>query len=384
MRLRTSLVALLLIGLLASSAVQAASLGYFQSNLVSDIPGVAKTTDPNLANPWGIAFSPSTPSVPGSPFWIADNHTGLSTLYGTAGNIIPLVVSIPPPAGGTPPAAPTGAVFNGGSSFKGDRFIFATEDGTVAGWQGGTSALLRADESASSAVYKGIAIANNGSSDFVYATNFFGGKIDVFDSNYNSVTLAGNFTDPNLPAGFAPFGIRNFGGQLYVTYAMQDAAKHDDVAGQGNGFVDIFDANGGLVRRLVTGDPVNHTGPMNSPWGMAMAPAHFGQFSNDLLIGNFGDGEINAFDPVTGFFLGTISGANTNPLVNQGLWGLTFGNGGNGGNTNTLYFTAGIPGGGAVEDHGLFGSVSPVPEPATSLLICVGLLPLALVRRLRR
>ena len=378
MRLGALLGVVMLTGLGISSVVDAASIGYFQTNLVSDLPGMAATTDPNLANPWGIAFGPST------PFWISDNHTGLSTLYNSAGQIVPLVITIPPPGGGTPPSAPTGVVYNGGSSFQGDHFVFATEDGTIAGWQSGTNAALRADNSAVSAVYKGLAIANNGGADFLYAANFSAAQIDVFDSSYQPTTLPGNFTDPNIPAGFAPFNIRDFGGSLYVTYALQDAAKHDDVAGQGNGFIDVYDTNGVLQKRLVTGDPVNHTGALNSPWGMAMSPGTFGSFSNDLLVGNFGNGQVNAFDPLTGFFLGTISDANARPISNQGLWGLTFGNGGSGGSTNTLYFTAGIPGGGAIEDHGLFGAIAPVPEPPTPLLICAGLIPLALGWRLRK
>jgi uncharacterized protein (TIGR03118 family) len=359
---------LLLTGLAGTAMVEAASVGFVQRNLVSDITGTATTTDSNLVNPWGIAFSAT------SPFWISDNHTGLATLYNGAGQTQSLVVTIPPPPGTPPPAAPTGVVFNGGSSFLSDRFIFATEDGTIAGWQGGTNASLRAIPSTAS-VYKGIAIDNNGTANFLYAANFFGGKVDVFDSSYQPATLPGAFTDPNLPSGFAPFNIQNFGGLLYVTYAKQDADKHDDVAGPGNGFVDVFDANGNLVKRLITG------GPLNSPWGMAIAPASFDGFGNDLLVGNFGNGEIHAFDPVTGFFLGTISDPNSNPISNPGLWGLTFGNGGSGGSRDTLFFTAGIPGGGEVEDHGLFGSIDPAPEPATALLFLAGLIPLVWARR---
>ena len=358
------------------------SAGPFQqSNLVSDIPGLAANTDPNLQNPWGISSSAT------SPFWISDNKTGVSTLYNGSGQPFPvgspLVVTIAPPAGGTPPAAPTGQVFNGGSGFQVGanqpaRFIFATEDGTISGWNPGanpTNAILKVDNSASGAVYKGLAIGNNGSGDFLYAANFYAGTIDVFDGTFGSVTLAGSFTDPNIPSGFAPFNIQNFGGNLFVTYALQDVTKHDDVAGPGNGFVDLFDLNGNFQKRLIS------NGVLNSPWGLALAPGDFGDFSNDLLVGNFGDGKINAFDPTSGTFLGTMVDKNGTDIVNKGLWGLKFGNGGNGGTTDTLYFTAGIPGDGNVEDHGLFGSLKPVPEPTTMFLLGLGLVGLVGIRK---
>jgi uncharacterized protein (TIGR03118 family) len=178
-----------------------------------------------------------------------------------------------------------------------------------------------------------------------------------------------------LPSGYAPFNIQNLGGKLYVTYALQDPAKHDDVAGTGHGFVDVYDTNGNLLNRLITG------GVLNSPWGLALSPGNFGTFSNDLLVGNFGDGRINAFDPVTGNFFGTLEDISNNPIINQGLWGLKFGNGGNGGNIDTLYFTAGIPGNGAIEDHGLFGSIQTIPEPAMMVLLGFGLVGLGGLRR---
>jgi uncharacterized protein (TIGR03118 family) len=351
-------------------ALPAAAAGYVQTNLVSDLPGVAKVTDPNLVNPWGIASSPT------SPFWVSDNGTGLATLYNGAGTPNALVVTIPPPAGGSPPAAPTGVVFNSTAGFAGTHFIFATEDGTISAWTGGTSAVLQRE--IPDAVYKGLAIGNNGTADFLYATNFSQGRIDVFDSGFVPTSLAGSFTDPNLSAGFAPFGIRNVSGKLYVTYALQDSAKHDDVAGPGNGFVDVFDTNGNFLQRLVT------HGALNSPWGLALATANFGELSNDLLVGNFGDGTVNAFDPTTGALLGTLKDKNGNPIVNEGLWGLIFGNGGNGGDPNTLYFTAGIPGpNGSVEDHGLFGSIA-VPLPSTVMLLGSGLVGLLTFSRMRR
>src|SRR5438094_634896 len=328
---------------LAPQPLRADLNNYVQTNLVSDIPGLAANTDPNLVNPWGIAFGPT------SPFWISDNHTGLSTVYRGSGEIVPLVVTIPPP-GGSPAgtqASPTGAVFNGSADFNGDLFLFATEDGTIAGWNGGTSAIREVDNSGASAVYKGIAIAG----DLLYATNFSAGTIDVFNSSFGLTTVPGGFVDPTLPAGFAPFNIENIGGQLFVTYAKQDSAKHDDVAGDGNGFIDVFDTSGVLLRRFAS------QGPLNSPWGMAVAPSNFGAFSNTLLVGNFGNGRINAFNLSTGAFVGQMLEPGGRTLTIQGLWGLTFGNGGSAGSRDRLYFTAGIPGGGEVEDHGQFGEI---------------------------
>ena len=211
----------------------------------------------------------------------------------------------------------------------------------------------KVDNSASGAVYKGLALGNNGTGNFLYATNFNAGTIDVFDGNFAPAALSGNFTDPNLPAGFAPFGIQNIGGILVVTYAEQDASKHDDVPGAGNGYVDEFDMNGNLLKRLVSG------GVLNSPWGVAMAPAGFGDLSGDLLVGNFGDGRINAFDPSTGAFLDTLNDGLGAPIVVQGLWGLLFGNGGNGGAQNELFFSAGIND----EADGLFGKFVPILAP---------------------
>jgi uncharacterized protein (TIGR03118 family) len=332
-------------------------ISYIQTNLTSDLPGVAQNLDPNLVNPWGIAFSST------SPIWIADNHTGLSTVYNGAGKPFPiagpLVVTIPPPNADTPTASPTGIVFTN-TGFGGSHFIFATEDGTISAWSGGTTAALEVDNSAD-AVYKGLARVGT----TLYATNFSAGTIDVFDTNFSPITVSGGFADHNIPAGFAPFDIENIGGMLYVTYAKQDAAKHDDVAGAGNGFVDVFDASGTLQKRLIS------NGPLNSPWGMAVAPAGFGSFANDLLVGNFGDGTINAFD-LDGNPLGELKDSNGNPIVIPGLWALAFGNGANGTSTESLYFTAGIPGSGQVEDHGLFGSIHATPEPA-SLWTCAGL-----------
>lgn len=321
---------------------------YFKHNLVSDLPGTADFTDTNLVNPWGIALSGT------SPFWLTDNRTGLSTIYNSSGTPQALVVAVPPPAGG-PPSKPTGIVFNSSTNFivtgsAAARFIFDTEDGVIAGWNSGANAVAKFDNSASGAVYKGLAIGSSGGSNYLYAANFHSGAIDVYDGNYNPATLTGSFTDPSLPAGFAPFNIQNLAGQLYVAYAKQDALGTNDVAGAGNGYVNIFDTSGNFIRRFASSNV------LNSPWGLAIAPQNFGEFSGAVLVGNFGDGRINAFDS-GGNYLGTLQDASSNPIVIPGLWGLAFGNGGNGGDTHTLYFAAGISG----QSHGLFGSISAIP-----------------------
>ena len=350
-----------LAGLPAAPAMAA----FVQTNLVSDIPNLAAHTDPNLKNPWGMASSPT------SPFWVSNNGSGNSTLYNTLGEpfpvLNPLVVTIPPSPGGTP----TGQVFNGGTGFELNptqpaRFIFATESGTIAGWNpatNATNAVTKVDNSASGASYKGLAIGSNAAGTFLYAANFASGAIDVFDSTFAATTLSGAFTDPNLPSGYAAFNVQNLGGILYVTYAIR-GSDGDDVAGAGNGIVNAFDTNGNLLRRVTGG------GALNSPWGLELAPAGFGQFGGALLVGNFGDGVINAFNPLTGLFLGTLLDSANNAIVNDGLWGLRFGNGGNGGTLGTLYFTAGLND----EVNGLFGSLSVIPEPASLALLLAGVL----------
>jgi uncharacterized protein (TIGR03118 family) len=338
---------------------------YRRTNLVSDIAGVALRTDPNLINAWGIAFSPT------GPVWIADNNAGVSTVYKGTGEPIlfgafPLVVNVPPPNGGTPPAAPTGVVFNptpgfavgSGANSGPSIFIFATEDGTISGWNPGAdpkNAILAVDNSAPGgvdhstlgAVYKGLAIGAMNSQTFIYATNFRDGIVEVYDSTFK---LVNSFTDPNLPPGFAPFGIQSIGKNLYVTFAVQNAAKHDDVAGPGNGFVDIFGTDGTLQQRFAS------QGTLNSPWGLAQAPGNFGKLSKAILVGDFGDGRINAFEAGSGEFLGQLEDTIDQPLAIEGLWALEFGNGGLAGSKNQLLFTAGIGG----EKHGLFGSIRPV------------------------
>ncbi len=347
----------MLLALPAAALAQSSQGFYRQTNLVSDLAGLAQFTDSNLVNSWGLVHGPMT------PWWVADNGTGVSTLYTGQGVKVPLTVTIPPPAGspaGTT-SAPTGVIFNGNGGFNVSEngtslssvFIFDTEDGTISGWNPNftdrSHAVLAVDRSnvGKGAVYKGLAIGSNSSGTFIFATNFRFGTVEMFDSSFK---LVRSFTDHLLPQSYAPFGIQNIGGNLYVTFAKQNAAKHDDVAGPGHGFVDVFDTNGNLLRRLIA------HGSLNSPWGLALAPANFGQFSNDLLVGNFGDGHINVFDPNTGAALGSLQIGGVIPIQIDGLWSLQFGNDAAAGPSNELFFTAGIDG----EAHGLFGDIQSV------------------------
>lgn len=336
--------------------LRAASNFYQQHNLVSDGSVTADHTDPNLVNAWGIAFNPN------AVVWIADNGTGKATLYDGTGALQALVVTVPLPTGVSGASTPTGIVFNSSSDFvvkKGSAsgaasFIFATEDGTVSGWNptvDATNAILMVDNSASGAVYKGITLAGNGTAHYLFATDFHNGKIDIFDSSFHPAALSGSFSDPTIPDGFAPFGIQNFGGDIYVTYAKQDVDKVDDVKGKGFGYVNVFDSNGNLIRRVAS------KGKLNAPWGLAMAPAGFGKFSNRLLVGNFGDGKINAFDVATGRAVGTLQKSQGKDLTIDGLWGLSFGNGVRDQPTDVLFFTAGPDD----EANGLYGFIEPKP-----------------------
>ncbi len=341
----------------ASFSLQSApSRFYEQHNLVSDGAVPADLVDAALVNAWGLVASGT------SPWWVADNGADLSTLYnGNTGAKQALTVSVP--------GAPTGVVFNGGTGFAvsngtataAARFIFATEEGTILGWSPAvalTQAVVAVDNSAGGAVYKGLAIASTAAGDRLYAANFHAGTVDVFDAGFHPVSAG--FSDVALPSGYAPFGIRNLGGTIYVTYALQDADKKDDVAGVGHGFVNAFDTDGHLLRRVAS------RGRLNSPWGLALAPPDFGQFGGNLLVGNFGDGHINAFDlqrfEANGELQerGQLHAANGPPVTIDGLWALAFGNGASAGPTNALFFTAGP----FDEEHGLFGKLVVTSPPA--------------------
>lgn len=328
--------------------------GYKQINLVSDIPGNAQITDPNLVNSWGLARSQK------GPWFVADNGMGVSTRYKGNGKIkiLPLIITIPA-IDGNSASSPTGVVFNEGNDFnignvaddvEPARYIFVTEDGTISGWNMNVdlfNAIQKVDNSPG-AVYKGVTIAENGDQTLLYVANFRGGSVDVFDTNFGVVNLAvDSFKDNNIPTGFAPFNVQNINGEIYVSYAQQDAEKHDNLDGPGLGYVDVFNPDGTLDKRL------EHGSWMNAPWGITMAPSRFGKFSNDILIGNFGSGNIAAFDPETGEFKGLLSDSK-GLITIDGLWGIKFGNGELAGPANTLFFAAGIDG----EAHGLFGTIT--------------------------
>lgn len=315
--------------------------------LTSDIPNAGSFNDTHLVNAWGMSFSPS------GPWWVSDNGTGLSTLYDATGAPQGLVVTIPP-ATGTGTGSPSGQVYNGTTDFKilgtPAHFIFVTEDGTISGWYTGTSAEIVVNNSGSNAVYKGIALASAGGANYLYVANFHNGSVDVFDRNFAPHSFgSGAFTDSSIPAGYAPFNVQNIGsGKLAVTFAKQDAAKHDDVPGRGNGYVDIFDTSGNLLTRFA------HNIYLNSPWGVAVAPASgFGGFGGDILVGQFGSGAILAYTPA-GVFSGILLDPANLQLQIDGLWALAFGNGGTAGPTTTLFFTAGAFG----EAHGILGSMT--------------------------
>ncbi len=328
-----------------AGGLRAAVSGYTVTPLVSDEPGVAPTTDPNLVNPWGIVAGPTT------PWWVANNETDTSTLYNGAGQPFPpaspLVVSVP--------GSPTGVVFNAGSQFlvpngavmAAARFIFATQSGTILGWAGGPAAQLGKDRSSFGASYFGLAIAG----DRLYAADFHNRRVEVFDGSFNVVTPPGSFRDPKLPGGYSPFGIQAIGGHIFVAYAKQDAAGEDEVTGRGLGAVNEYDANGTLIAR------VEKHAKLNAPWGMAMAPATgFGPLSGSLIVGNFGDGRLNGFmKDASGQWhhVDQLRGTNGLAVEIEGLWGIGFGNGGNAGPTDSLFFAAGVDD----EAHGLFGAI---------------------------
>jgi uncharacterized protein (TIGR03118 family) len=317
--------------------------------LVSDGSTVpAAATDANLINGWGLSAGPTT------PWWTANNGTNTSTLYSGAGTKVALTVAVP--------GAPTGTVYNGNAaafvvSQNGKsgsaRFLFSTEGGTILGWSptvNGATALTGADRSSTGAIYKGLATMN----DRLYAADFHNGRVDVFDASFGLMTLPGGFQDSKIAKGFAPFGVQALGGSIFVTYAKQDAARKDDVAAPGEGYVDEFTPDGQLVARVVNSGKKN--APLNAAWGLAMAPADFGSFAGDLLVGNFGNGRISAYAKrgAVWVYKGQLRLADGTPIAIDGLWAIAFGNGSASGPKNTLYFLSG-PGG---EQHGLFGSIT--------------------------
>lgn len=364
---------------------------YIQHNLVADTPGAADVTDPSLVNPWGIAESAT------GPFWISDAGTGLATVYSTSATAtittLSLKVSVPAGAGATMPSPDpnpnpnpdpnpypypysyvvsrnattgtqgvvTGQLANTGTGFAGAKFIFCTQDGTISTWSSGTAATIAVDNSGSGAIYKGMALGGTASAPLLYVGNFHSGAVEVYDANFAPVTLGSTaFVDAQIPSGFAPFNIANLNGNLYVAYAKQVPGTPYDQAGAGNGYIDIFDMNGNLKTHLVAG------GALNSPWGMVIAPANFGAFSNMLLVANFGDGKINAYDPAIGTSKGVIEDPTGAPISISGLWGLQVGNGKSGGDANAVYFTAGT----GQLLHGLFGSLQAAPVlPASGAVI---------------
>jgi uncharacterized protein (TIGR03118 family) len=326
---------------------------FVQTNLVSDsqIAASAAHTDPNLKNPWGLASSPT------GPWWVANNHTGMSTIYDHSGNTFLPAVQVPGAGGAT--GNPTGIVFNGGSEFQISangksgpaRFIFVNEDGLISGWNSQVDSAHAVPSGAISqagASYKGVTLAQFAGNTYLYAADFHNGDIAIFDSSFHSVTMPGSFTDSKLPAGFAPFNVQNVGGHVFVTYAMQDADKADEVAGAGLGYVDEYSAGGKLMQRFQTGSF------MNAPWGVVQAPKGFGKFTGDILIGMFGSGQIAAFNAQNGKFQELLRDVHDKPIQIDGLWALRFGNNGVAGDDHTLFFTAGIND----EDDGLFGTLT--------------------------
>ena len=335
--------------LAAAAHARAATDLYAVQPLVADTSATAEAaSDPSLVNGWGLSAGPTT------PWWVSDNGTNVSTLYSGTGAKTPLTVSVP--------GAPTGTVFNGsttdfsvsqGGASGAARFLFSTEGGTILGWTpsvNGTVALPGADRSSVGAVYKGLATAD----DRLYATDFHNGRVDVFDASFNLINTSGGFHDGTIPKGFAPFGIQALGGNIFVTYAKQDAKAHDDVPVPGQAYVDEFTPDGQLVAHVINSGKKN--APLNAPWGLALAPADFGAFGGDLLVGNFGNGRVSAYTQRGDrwVYKGQLRTADGQPIAIDGLWALAFGNGSAAGPTNTLYFAAGP----AAEQHGLFGSIT--------------------------
>jgi uncharacterized protein (TIGR03118 family) len=327
---------------------------FTQTNLVADVASLnAAHLDTDLKNAWGVSFSPT------GPFWVSANGTGKSTLYDSTGTKQSLEVTIPATAGGTATSAPTGQVFNSSNSFvvtQGTNsgpatFIFVSEDGGISGWNSGvngTNAVLAVNNAATDAVYKGVTIGTLRHQRMLYAANFSGGKVEMYDGSFTRIGRKNGFKDPQIPRGYAPFNVQNLNGVIYVTYAKRDTAKVDDVPGPGRGFVNAYSTNGTLLRRLP------RRSYLNAPWGLAVAPSNFGPFAGDLLVGQFGSGRIAAVNPRTGKLVGFLENSTGTPITIDGLWALTPGNGGSAGSTDTIFFTAGPND----EANGLFGSIA--------------------------
>ncbi len=350
---------------------------YFQTNLVSSVPGMAKTTDPNMINPWGVSQGSAT------FLWVSDQGKNVATLYSGDGTAANLVVSVPTFGSNPFVQGPTGQVFNGttgfdistsGSATVPSLFIFDNLNGTISGWNPGStgglgSSVIAVNNNGLGDIYTGLALASMNGNSALYAADFkSGGGVDVFNSSFGST---GTLMDPNAPSGYAPYNVEAIGNSLFVAYS-QVGSNGLPVIQQGDGFIGMYNLSTGVWSTLTSG------GALNVPWGMALAPSQFGAFSNDLLIGNFGNGEINAFNPVTGAFVGTLDGLNGMPLTNDFLWSLYFGNGAKGFSSDTLYFTAGIDN----QREGLLGEINVSPEPAPLLLLASGLLIVGLKRRL--
>ncbi len=345
---------------LAATSLSSHAVEVSVSNLVTDNQAAnpAQVTDPGLVNGWGLSYSPT------SPFWVSSNGAGTSVVYRVdpatqATTKVPLTVAIPG-AGNI-----TGQVFNAGGAgqFNGNAFLFVSEDGTVSGWRGalGTTAETLASVNG---IYKGAAYATVAGNSYLYAADFGRGSIDVFKGNVGAVNLSGSFTDAALPSGYVPFNVQALDDSLFVTYARRDGNSTDETAGAGFGFVDRYDLQGNLLGRVASG------GVLDAPWGLAIAPASFGSLAGSLLVGNFGDGHISAYDLATDTFLGQVNGAGGQALAIDGLWALSVGNDASAGSSQSLYFTAG-PGD---ESHGVFGVMRAIPEPRASILFAAGLL----------
>jgi uncharacterized protein (TIGR03118 family) len=346
--------------LFAATATAQNTQHYTQTNLVADRAGIAAVTDANLVNPWGLSRSS------GGDWWISDNGPGLSTLYDGTGKITPLVVTIPPADSNSTTGTPTGTIFNGTNDFqiapgKPAIFLFSTEDGTISGWNPGvkaTSAVIKVNAKEAS-VFKGMTMGTvtdplTGPANYLYVADFRKSLVLIFDKNFHrQPQMEGRFVDDELPRGYAPFNVQNIGGNLYVAYAAQDSAKHDEIDGAGLGYVDIYSTSGRLLKRL------EHGSWFNAPWGLVQASGDFGKYSHDILVGQFGSGEILAFNPLTGHFEGRLQDAANNPIQIDGLWGLAFGNGTGAGPATSLYFAAGSN----HEQDGLFGSIAAVENP---------------------